>query len=189
MGPGNTGGNKSIEEQCCCDRPGMRLRGHVVEIGDRAVQPAVVWCPQRQSPQWIVLLPVHDATTTSAQASSLQNIAGRSGPSATRAAPVRVAQSTSSVGDSSHDSARRSHNTSRPSASVLPTSTVMPLRVRITSSGRIAVPEIEFSTQPTRTASRTGRSASIIMRASPRTVAAPPISFFIRSMPLDGLMS
>ena len=31
---------------------------------------------------------------------------------------------------------------------MLPTSTVMPLRVRITSSGRIAVPEIEFSTQP-----------------------------------------
>ena len=48
---------------------------------------------------------------------------------------------------------------------------------------------MEFSTQPTRTTSRTGRSASMIIRARPSTVAAPPISFFIRSMPLDGLMS
>ena len=29
----------------------------------------------------------------------------------------------------------------------------------------------------------------MIMLASPSTVAAPPMSFFIRSMPLDGLMS
>ena len=59
-----------------------------------------------------------------------------------------------------------------------PTSTVRPLRVRTTSRGRIAVPDTEFSTQPMRTASRTGRSACMIIRASAKNVGGAAHVFF-----------
>ena len=78
---------------------------------------------------------------------------------------------------------------SRPSASVLPTSTVIPLRVVMTSSGRSALPDTLFSTAGTSTRNRMSRPAVMIIRASPRTCAAPPMSFFMRSMPWAGLMS
>ncbi len=86
-------------------------------------------------------------------------------------------------------SASASHRTSRPSASVLPTSTVMPLRVRIMSRGRKALPATEFSTAGTRTRSRTGSFSAITTRARPMSVAAPPMSFFIFSMPDAGFRS
>ena len=91
-----------------------------------------------------------------ASSSSLQNSAGRSVPSDTRAAPVRVAQSTIMVGFSDAPSCSASHRISRPSASVLPISTVMPLRVGTTSSGRKALPDTLFSTAGTSSRSRTG---------------------------------
>ena len=78
---------------------------------------------------------------------------------------------------------------SRPSASVLPISTVMPLRVRMTSSGRKALPQTEFSTAGISTRRRTFKPASMIICASASICAAPPMSFFISSMPLDGLRS
>ena len=53
----------------------------------------------------------------------------------------------------------------------------------------MALPEMLFSTQPSRTSMRIGRSHSMIARAMPSTVAAPPMSFFIRNMPSAGLMS
>ncbi len=53
---------------------------------------------------------------------------GSCGPSATRAAPVRVARSMVSAGSSSPARVRASARISRPSASVLPTSTDRPLR-------------------------------------------------------------
>ena len=57
------------------------------------------------------------------------------------------------------------------------------------SRGRIAVPDTEFSTQPMRTARRTGRSACMMSCARARTLAAPPMSFFMCSIPLDGFRS
>ena len=57
------------------------------------------------------------------------------------------------------------------------------------SPGRKAEPEMAFSTIGISTRSRTLRPASMIAWASPRTLAAPPMSFFISSMPADGLMS
>ena len=57
---------------------------------------------------------------SAASASSSVKNGGSSGPSATRAAPVRVAKSTTRSGPSSSASARASPRTSRPSASVLP---------------------------------------------------------------------
>ena len=78
---------------------------------------------------------------------------------------------------------------SGPSASVLPISTVRPLRLFRMSPGRIARAEIEFSTIGISTLSRTSSADSMISRASVSAVAAPPMSFFISSMPLAGLMS
>ncbi len=77
----------------------------------------------------------------------------------------------------------------RPSASVLPISTVMPLRVLSTSSGRKALPETEFSTAGTSTRRRTFSFAAITIEASASTCAAPPMSFFMVSMPEAGLRS
>jgi len=78
---------------------------------------------------------------------------------------------------------------SRPSASVLPISTVRPLRLGRTSPGRIDAAEIAFSTIGISTRRRTSSFVSITSRASASAAAAPPMSFFINPMPLDGLMS
>ena len=80
------------------------------------------------------------ARAPAANASSSVKKGGRSGPSATRAAPVSVAIVTMSAGASSSASASASASTSRPSASVLPISTVSPLRLLRTSPGRKARP-------------------------------------------------
>ena len=46
-----------------------------------------------------------------------------------------------------------------------------------------------FSTAGISTRKRTGSRRAMIMWARARTWAAPPMSFFIKSMPPDGLMS
>ena len=130
-----------------------------------------------------------DASRSSANVSSLQNNAGKSVPNATRAAPVSVAQSTIIEGFSEAPSCSASHRISRPSASVLPISTLSPLRVGTTSIGRNALPDTLFSTAGTSTRSRTGSFAAITIDATASTVAAPPMSFFIISMPVDALRS
>ena len=70
-----------------------------------------------------------------------------------------------------------------------PISTVAPERARITSLGRKALPLMAFSAAATSTRSRTSSPALMIMWPSASALAAPPMSFFISSMPLDGLMS
>ena len=110
-------------------------------------------------------------------------------PTATRAAPVNVAKSIIISGLSFDASVRASESIRRPSASVLPTSTVIPFLVWRTSRGRKASPEIAFSTAGIKTLSLMESPASIIIWANPRTWAAPPISFFIFSIPDAGLIS
>ncbi len=100
-----------------------------------------------------------------------------------------MAQSITKSGFSSIASAIASQRTSRPSASVLPTSTVRPFRVLITSSGRKALPETLFSTAGISTRRRTGSSAAMIILATASTFAAPPMSFFMFSMPPAGFRS
>ena len=78
---------------------------------------------------------------------------------------------------------------SRPSASVLPISTVSPLRVRTMSSGRIALPATAFSTKGSSTRSRTGSPACMIAWPSASVIAAPAMSFFIIRMPEAGFRS
>ena len=92
-------------------------------------------------------------------------------------------------GSSSQASVIASARTSRPSASVLPTSTGVPARVSMTSSGRIDFADTAFSAVGTRTRSLTGSAAVITAAARPSTVAAPPISFFISSMAFEGFRS
>jgi hypothetical protein len=66
-------------------------------------------------------------------------------PSAITQAPVSVATSTSRSGLSSLAVVIASASTSRPSASVLSTSTVLPPYILSTSPGRVAVPDGMFS--------------------------------------------
>ena len=56
------------------------------------------------------------------------------------------------------------------------------------SPGRMALPEIAFSTAGISTRSRTFQPSAMIISASPRTVAAPPMSFFISPIEAPGLM-
>src|SRR2546429_6955793 len=66
------------------------------------------------------------ASSSSASASSLLNSPAVHGPKATMMAPVSVARSTTAAGFSSTAQASTSASTSRPSASVLSTSTLVP---------------------------------------------------------------
>ena len=65
--------------------------------------------------------PASPGASSSSTLASLQNTAGSSAPSATRAAPVSVARSTSRSGVSSAAAVSASARIRRPSASVLPT--------------------------------------------------------------------
>ena len=88
-----------------------------------------------------------------------------------------------SSGSSSPARVSASPSTSRPSASVLVISTVSPLRLFKMSPGRRALPSIAFSTAGISRCRCTGSFASITRLASASACAAPPISFFINSMP------
>ncbi len=57
------------------------------------------------------------------------------------------------------------------------------------SSGRNALPATAFSTAGINTRKRSLSFASITICASASTLAAPPISFFMISMPVDGFKS
>ena len=144
---------------------------------------------QRQPPERVECAVARRRAGPRPAASSGVNSAGSSGPSATRAAPVSVAQSSSSAGSSPSASASASARTSRPSASVLLISTVSPCACGARRPGRKALPPMLFSTAGISRRRRTGKRQRHDHRASASITAAPPMSFFISSMLLDGLMS
>ena len=100
-------------------------------------------------------------------------------PSATSQAPVRVATSSSTSGSDSVARTRPSASTSRPSASVLSTSTVRPPYIVSTSPGRVEAPETMFSAIGTTVVTRTGSPSSAIANVAATTAAAPAMSHFI----------
>ena len=104
-------------------------------------------------------------------------------PRAIMHAPVRVARSMTASTPASTASDSPSASTSLPSASVLRTSTVLPLRIFSTSPGLMARPPGMFSVVGTIPMTLTlGASAgSSDMVAS--TAAAPDMSVFIVSIP------
>ncbi len=111
-------------------------------------------------------------------------------PVAARAAPVSVAMSISSSGVSSSASASASARIRRPSASVLPISTVRPLRLLKTSPGRNASPETEFPTAGINSRNCSFSFAPITMRGDGQRRRRPrPYPSSSVSMPEDGLIS
>ena len=103
-------------------------------------------------------------------------------------APVRVATSTITSGCSRLAATSPSASTSRPSASVLSTSTVVPSRMRSTSPGprRAAGRHVVGDAQPRRDPDRQRRS-SATARSTASTVAAPVMSYFMPTMRGRGL--
>ena len=128
------------------------------------------------------------ASTSSTSSRLFPRTPAAIGPSATIQAPVSVARSiaTSRSGNvEAYDSA--SARTSRPSASVLRTSTVLPFMIFRTSPGRMAPPPGMFSAIPMRpTTSARGASSGRILSVA-RTAADPAMSHFIVSIPSDVL--
>ncbi len=103
-------------------------------------------------------------------------------PSATIIAPVSVATSTIASGSSSEAAHSASASTSRPSASVLRTSTVLPLYMRSTSPGRVAEPEGMFSASASQPVTLTSRPSRAAVTTAANTAAAPAMSHFIVSL-------
>src|SRR6202453_725688 len=56
MQPALCGLDKTLQKQRAQDRAGEASRRRVVDVGDFRIEPAIVRRPQRQSPQWVVLL-------------------------------------------------------------------------------------------------------------------------------------
>ena len=122
--------------------------GDVLDVGDLGVDHLAVLLRQRQGPHRL-------ARAVGGRAHLLDpRVVCPSGPatfspSATTHAPVSVARSTIASGFSSLARLSASARIRRPSASVLSTSTVLPLRIVNTSPGRIASPLGMFSTSGT----------------------------------------
>ncbi|CAM5480403.1 hypothetical protein STANM309S_05988 [Streptomyces tanashiensis] len=103
-------------------------------------------------------------------------------PSARTMAPVRVATSTIASGCSSEALVSASARTSRPSASVFRTSTVLPLYMRRTSPGRVAEPDGMFSARASQPVTLTSRPRRAAATTEENTAAAPLMSHFIVSL-------
>jgi hypothetical protein len=103
-------------------------------------------------------------------------------------APVSVAMSTIASGFSSAAITSASARISRPSASVLVISTVVPPRMVSTSPGRIAEPEIMFSAIGAHAVTFTGNPSRAIRKMAWITDAAPAMSSFIETIELAGLI-
>ena len=108
-------------------------------------------------------------------------------PSATLTAPVSVAASMRCVAPSRTACVNASASTSRPSASVLITSIVLPFIACTMSPGRVAEPLGMFSTRPSRQLTRCLMPSRAIAVIAPSIVAAPAMSYFIFSIDCAGL--
>ena len=100
-------------------------------------------------------------------------------PNVRRQAPVRVATSTTASTGSSTASDSPSAMTRRPSASVLRTSTVFPLRMVRTSPSFIAVPDGMLSVQQRYAVTAVVQPTAWRAVMVARIAAAPVMSFFI----------
>jgi nickel/cobalt transporter (NicO) family protein len=109
MSPGDPGLDEFLQVERGGHRTGMRRFRDVVDVGNLAVDHLAVRAPQRHAPHR-VFLGRRGREQPEASASSLQNNAASSGPSATRAAPVRVAMSTSNSGFSVEGAHRIARN-------------------------------------------------------------------------------
>src|SRR5207253_2247992 len=107
-------------------------------------------------------------------------------PSASDIAPVRVARSMTCVAPCSRAYQSASASTSRPSASVLTTSIVLPFIALTMSPGRYAWPPGMFSVAATTASTRTGSCRSAIAHVAAITAAPPDMSPFMFSMCSDG---
>ena len=101
---------------------------------------------------------------------------------ATTTPPVSVARSRRCVAPDSRAYQSASARISRPSASVLEISIVLPLSAVTMSPGRKAWPLGMFSQEGTTVRMRTGRPSSAIAPVAARTAPPPPMSDFISSM-------
>ena len=102
--------------------------------------------------------------------------------------PVSVAMSTSRSAPWLTACVRQSASTSRPSASVLMISIVVPLAAVTTSPGLTAVPDGMFSVAPTTATTRTGSRSSAIASIAPSTAAPPDMSNFMSDILLAPLI-
>ena len=91
--------------------------------------------------------------------------------------------SSTTSGFSSTAATSASAITSRPSASVLSTSTVVPPRIVSTSEGRCAVPEGMFSATASQPVTATGSPRRAAASTVCSTAAAPAMSDFMPTMP------
>ena len=101
---------------------------------------------------------------------------------------VSVAMSTIRSGLRLTARPRASASTSRPSASVLETSTVVPSYVVSTSPGRNEAPPTMFSASAAKPLTRTGSWSRAMVSTAWTTAAAPAMSSFIVGMLAAGLM-
>ena len=109
-------------------------------------------------------------------------------PNVVTIAPVSVARSTSRSAPWSIACARQSASTSRPSASVLRISIVVPVLARTMSPGLTAWPLGMFSVAPSTLTTRTGRPSRAIAPVASSTAAAPDMSNFISLIFSAGLI-
>ena len=131
------------------DRAGLARFGRVVEVAVVALDQLVVLLVQRQPPDDLAACarrPRRRARRARRRCSSARR---RCEPSATITAPVSVARSTIRSAPSATAWQRQSASTSRPSASVLLISIVLPLAAVTMSPGLIARPLGRFSVAPT----------------------------------------
>ena len=98
-------------------------------------------------------------------------------------APVSVAASMMHSGLRSATTSSTSARTTRPSASVLWISIVVPLRAVTTSPSLYALPPVMFSTSPTAATTCTGIFSAAIAAMALSAAAAPAISHFMASIP------
>ena len=153
--------HEAAQEQRGRHRAGERPVGDVVHVGDRAVQARLIAAPERHAPHRIADAQSGGGDRRRRTCRRRCRAAAGPGP-APRARRRSGWRSSCSVsGRSSSASARASASTRRPSASVLPISTVLPARLVSTSPGRKALPEMLFSAAGISTRRRTSSPLAI----------------------------